>query len=90
MAEAHVLTALYSKYALVMGELRKFETSADKHRADLEHIEATIRLFKPDWTGDGIKPHKAHRASRWPSRGAGMRTALSFALYLAQAFPTGP
>lgn len=76
MAETHVLTALYSKYALVMGELRKSETSADKHRADLEHIEATIRLFKPDWTGDGIKPHKAHRASRWPSRGAGMRTAL--------------
>ena len=61
MAEAHVLTALYSKYALVMGELRKSETSADKHRADLEHIQATIRLFKPDWTGDGIKPHKAHR-----------------------------
>ena len=66
MAEAHVLTALYSKYALVMGELRKSETSADKHRADLEHIQATIRLFKPDWTGDGIKPHKAHRVSRWP------------------------
>ncbi len=77
MAEPHVLTALYSKYALVMGELRKAQTHADKHRESLVHIEATIKLFKPDWIGDGIKPHKSHRASRWPSRGAGMRTALS-------------
>jgi hypothetical protein len=77
MAELHVLTALYDKYASVMGALRKSEGEADKHRADLEHIEATIKLFKPDWAGDGIKPRKAHRASRWPSRGAGMKTALS-------------
>jgi hypothetical protein len=77
MAELHVLTALYDKYAIVMGELRKSETQADKHRANLEHIEATIKLFKPEWTGDGIKPHKAHKPSRWPSRGAGMKTALS-------------
>jgi hypothetical protein len=77
MAELHVLTALYDKYASVMGALRQCEGEADKHRTDLEHIEATIKLFKPDWTGEGIKPRKAHRASRWPSRGAGMKTALS-------------
>jgi hypothetical protein len=77
MAEPHVLTALYDKYAVVMGALRQCECKADKHRADLEHIEATIKLFKPEWTGDGIKPRKAHRASRWPGRGAGMKTALS-------------
>jgi hypothetical protein len=77
MAELHVLTALYDKYASVMGALRKSEGEADKHRTDLEHIEAAIKLFKPDWTGEGIKPRKAHRASRWPSRGVGMKTALS-------------
>jgi hypothetical protein len=77
MAELHVLTALYDKYAATIGALRKSEGEADKHRADLEHIEATIKLFKPDWAGDGIKPRKAHRASRWPHRGAGMKTALS-------------
>jgi hypothetical protein len=77
MAELHVLTALYDKYANVMGRLRHCESDSNKHRADLEHIEATIKLFKPDWTGDGIKPRKAHRASRWPGRGAGMKAALS-------------
>jgi hypothetical protein len=77
MAEPHVLTALYDKYATVMGELRKCECEAEKRRADLAHIEATIKLFKPDWTGDGIKPHKAHKPSRWHGRGAGMRTTLA-------------
>ena len=58
MAETHVLTALYSKYALAMGELRKLETNADKHRADLEHIEATIRLFKPiEFRGHEFRGH---------------------------------
>jgi hypothetical protein len=77
MAEPHVITALHRKYAEIMGELRKCEGQADKHRASLEHIEATIRLFKPEWSGEGIRPHKLHRSSRWPSRGAGMKAALS-------------
>jgi hypothetical protein len=77
MAEPHVITALHRKYAEIMGELRKCEGQADKHRASLEHIEATMRLFKPEWTGEGIRPHKLHRSSRWPSRGAGMKAALS-------------
>jgi hypothetical protein len=77
MAEPHVLTALYDKYAVVMGALRQCEGEADKHRVNLEHIGATIKLFKPEWTGDGIKPRKAHKASRWQGRGAGMKTALS-------------
>tara|TARA_R110000772_G_scaffold44732_9_gene102841 strand:+ start:297 stop:458 length:162 start_codon:yes stop_codon:yes gene_type:complete len=45
MAETHVLSALYCKYALVMGEVRKAEQQAEKHRADLEHLEAVIHLF---------------------------------------------
>lgn len=77
MAEPHVLTALYAKYAETMGALRLCEGVAEKHRADLQSIEATIKLFKPEWTGEGIKPRKAHRASRWPGRGDGMKTALA-------------
>jgi hypothetical protein len=76
MAETHVLTALYRKYALVMGEVRKAQQQAEKHHADLEHIEAVIRLFNPNWTNDGIKPRKAHKPSRWSKRGAGMQTGL--------------
>ncbi|MEQ1726076.1 MAG: hypothetical protein ABL882_09145 [Sphingopyxis sp.] len=85
MAEPHVLTALYAKYATVMGALRQCEGQADKHLADLAHIAATIHLFNPDWTGAGIKPRRAHKPSRWPRRGAGMKTALTV---LRQA--TGP
>lgn len=76
MAEIHVLSALYRKYSYVMGEVRKAEKQAEKHRSDLEHLEAVIHLFNPDWTGDGVKPRKAHKPSRWSRRGAGMQTAL--------------
>lgn len=76
MAETHVLSALYRKYAYVMGEVRKAERQAEKHCADLDHLEAVIHLFNPDWTGEGMKPRKAHKPSRWSKRGAGMQTAL--------------
>jgi hypothetical protein len=88
MAEPHVLSALFDKYACVMGELRRCESEAEKHRASLASIEATIKLFKPDWTGDGIKPHKAHRPSRWPKGSGGMRMALTILREAAEPLTT--
>jgi hypothetical protein len=76
MAETHVMSALHRKYAEIIGELRKSENQSEGHRASLEHIEATIKLFKPEWTGEGMRPHKAHKPSRWPKRGAGMKAAF--------------
>jgi hypothetical protein len=77
MAELHVLSALFDKYAEILGRLKQCERQANSHSQSLAHIEAVIRLYRPEWTGDDVKARKPHRPPRWPNRGAGMRTALT-------------
>lgn len=77
MAEPHVLTALNAKYARISGELGKLNNRADKLRIDMAHIEATIRLFRADWSGDGVAPIQPMKPSRWHGRGTGLQTALT-------------
>jgi hypothetical protein len=77
MAETHVLCALFDKYAEILGQLKQAEREANSYSQSLAHIEAVIRLYRPEWTADGVKAKKPHKPTRWPSRGAGMRTALA-------------
>lgn len=76
MADPHVITALNAKYARLTGELRKLTRQADQVRADIAHVEATIRLFRADWDEDQVKPIGPIKPSRWSRRGQGIRTAL--------------
>ena len=76
MAETHVLSALFGKYAEILGHLEQCERRADKHSQSLAHIEAVIRIYSPQWRPEGTKPRKPHKPSRWPTKNAGMRTAL--------------
>lgn len=75
MADSNVLSALTRKYALILGELRQCEGRSDKLRADLVHIEATIRLFRADWDSE-VRPRRPRKASRWLRHGDGVRTAI--------------
>ena len=77
MAETHVLSALFDKYAEILGHLKQAERQANSHSQSLAHIEAVIRLYRHEWTADGVNARKPHKPTRWPSRGAGMRTALA-------------
>ncbi|WP_397605142.1 hypothetical protein [Sphingorhabdus sp.] len=77
MAETHVLSALFDKYAEILGHLKQAEREANSYSQSLAHIEAVIRLYRHEWTADGVKAKKPHKPTRWPSRGAGMRTALA-------------
>lgn len=77
MAETHVLSALFDKYAEILGQLKQCERQANSHSQSLSHIESVIRLYRPEWTADGVKGRKPHKPPRWPSRGDGMQTALS-------------
>ena len=76
MGESLVVTALYRKYAEVLGELRQTEDRADSLRADLAHIAATIRLFKADFSPDSIYPKLPKTPSRWLPRGQTIQTAI--------------
>ncbi len=76
MAEAHVLTALYRKYAELKGEAQKHEAKAATIYMDMAHVEATIRLFKPDVKVSDISGVSCKKAVRWRKAGIGIRTAL--------------
>ncbi len=48
MSEPHVLSALHNKRSELAGILKQLEERLAKHRADLMHVDATMRLFDPD------------------------------------------
>jgi hypothetical protein len=48
MAETHVVSALVDKRAEIAGQITRFEQQLGQFRADLTHVDATIRLFAPD------------------------------------------
>jgi hypothetical protein len=48
MAELHVIGALRSKRAKLAGMPRQLEQQLVLQRANLAHVDATMRLFDPD------------------------------------------
>lgn len=76
MAGSNILKTLTRKYADILGALRKSEGDADKLRADLGHLEATIRMFRADWDAGSVAATRPRLPHRWGVYGAGLRTAL--------------
>lgn len=75
MAETHVLSALRSKYAELMGQLRLLERDAERLRVDLSHVECAMRLFDAECElPTGRRPRKPNR---WSVGGNGTRMALA-------------
>ena len=62
MAETHVVSALVDKRAEIAGQITRFEQQLGQFRADLTHVDATIRLFAPDLE-PGTIPAKVIRRS---------------------------
>src|SRR5476649_1020103 len=56
MAEPHVIGALRNKRAELAGTLRQLEQQFSGHRANLAHLDATMRLFDPDVRPKDIRP----------------------------------
>lgn len=77
MANPIVLHALFDRYNRAKGLLRHHEAQCDDLRADLVHLEATIQMFRAEWTGDESQPVAPYKPSRWLKRGQGIHTALA-------------
>ena len=57
MAESHVVSALANKRAEIAGNDRpSTSSSSGQFRADLVHLDATIRLFAPAMEPETIPP----------------------------------
>lgn len=56
MAETHVVSALIRKRAEIAGQIEHTQSSLRQLIIDLDNLDATIRLFKPDIDLEEIKP----------------------------------
>src|ERR1700712_2889997 len=73
MAEAHVIGALRNKRAKLAGTLRQLEQQLAGHRANLAHLDATMRLFDPDIRPKVIRPRQVRARNVWFRQGECLR-----------------
>jgi len=76
MAETHVISALRAKRAEVSGYIHDLEKKVKRMRANLAHIDATIRVFAPDLNPDTIPPKRRYRRSHYFAKGELSRRCL--------------
>ena len=65
MAELHVIGALRDKRAELAGMLRQLEQQLVQQRANLAHLDATMRLFDPDIRPKDIRPKQPRVRNVW-------------------------
>jgi len=56
MAESHVISALTSKRAELSEKIKQLRAEMDMIETELDHLDATIKLFDPDYDLRGIRP----------------------------------
>lgn len=63
----HVVTALIAKRSELAGQIEHLQGEVRRATIELDHVEATLRIFKPDIDVEGITPRPvppAHHAFR--------------------------
>jgi hypothetical protein len=73
MVERHVMSALRNKRAEMAGTVVQLEQQLVRQRADLSHLDATMRLFDPDIRPNEIRPRQRRARSTWFRHGECLR-----------------
>jgi hypothetical protein len=73
MVEPHVIGALRNKRAELSGMLRQLEQQLVRQRANLAHLDATMRLFDPDIRPNEIRPKQPGARNTWFRQGECLR-----------------
>lgn len=76
MAESHVVSALVNKRAEIAGLIRQAEQQLGQFRADLMHLDATLRLFAPGLEPKTIPAKAIRRSDGWFELGEVRRRVL--------------
>ena len=58
MAELHVVSALIAKRAELAGQIERIQAELRQAVTDLDHIDASLRIFKPDIDLAEISPRR--------------------------------
>ena len=62
MAESHVVSALVNKRAEIAGMIARAQQQIGEFRANLAHVDATIRLFAPAMEPETIPPKRIRQS----------------------------
>ncbi len=73
----YALEALKRKRADMTGEIARCHAKLQQLSTDLEHVDATIRLFAPDFVQESILPKVFKPPQSWSKRGEMSRAVLS-------------
>ena len=76
MAESHVVSALVNKRAEIAGMITRTEQQLGQFRADLVHLDATIRLFAPEMEPKRIPAKRIRQSDLWFEQGELSRRVL--------------
>jgi hypothetical protein len=76
MAESHVVSALVNKRAEIAGMIARAEQQLGQFRADLVHLDATLRLFAPEREPKTIPAKRIRQSDRWFEQGELSRRVL--------------
>ena len=76
MAESHVVSALANKRAEIAGMIARAQQQLGQFRADLVHLDATIRLFAPAMEPETIPPKRIRQSDLWFEPGGLSRRLL--------------
>jgi hypothetical protein len=76
MVESHVVSGLVAKRGELAGEAERHRWELHRLADELVHLDATIRLFAPDYDLGGIRARKRRRAHRWFGPGECQRLVL--------------
>jgi hypothetical protein len=78
MAETHVISALVDKRARLDGEIKARRYQIMRLELELAHVDAVIRMFKPDYEIDKIATKRSFgKNPAGTPKGAGGRYALT-------------
>jgi len=76
MAESHFVSALVNKRAEIAGMIARTEQQLGQFRADLVHLDATIRLFAPGMEPQTIPAKRIRQSDLWFEQGELSRRVL--------------
>lgn len=76
MSESHVVTGLVAKRAELTGQIEHFQAQIRQLSMDVDHVDATLLLFNPDYDLLSIKPKGIRSMNPWFLKGEITRLTL--------------
>ncbi len=76
MAESQLVSGLVEKRAELAGEVEHYQQELQRLAAELGHLDATIRLFDPDYNLGAVRSKKRGQRTQWFAPGECQRLVL--------------